>query len=264
MDVPDIAWLPVAPGGDLTITRHWLPDTPDDEEKFINIGTFSVVPFYIAQYLVTVAQYQAFVEADDGFKNEVWWQAMPTAYQCQPLATQRTMPSNHPQDALSWYQCIAFARWMNHRLDGLELPHPSGIGVFRVGDNAQVRLPTEIEWLWAAQNGVEARRYPWGELQANRCNTVETGLKQTLAVGMYPQGAAACGALDMAGNLMEWGANDKADPTKVDVTSTASKALRGGDWGWGIENAACTYCDDEIPARKDVLNGCRLVVGEIV
>jgi hypothetical protein len=67
----------------------------------------------------------------------------------------------------------------------------------------------------------------------------------------------------MAGNLMEWCANDKADLSVIDVGSTASKALRGGDWRYGLENAACAYCDDEDPSTMDPLNGCRLVLGII-
>ena len=259
--VPDIEWLPVAPGGTVTVQRAWHPETPDDEYRVLHRQDFNVEPFYVAKYLVTHAQYQAFVEAEDGFDNLLWWQGMPEAYQRQPLAEQRTKSSNNPRDSLSWYQSVAFARWMNHRLDGLELPHPSGSGVMRLGENAHVRLPVESEWQWAAQNGAEARLYPWGEEKPGFANTVESELKQAIAVGMYPHGAAACGALDMVGNLMEWCANDKKNLEIVDVGSTASKVLRGGDWGYGLTYATCIYVDDENPARIDVLNGCRLVLG---
>lgn len=259
--VPDIVWLPVAPGGEVAIRRVWLPETPDEKAKIMHIQHFPVEPFYIAQYLVTYAQYQAFADAEDGFDHLLWWQGMPEAYQRQPLNEPRPNLSNSPRAGLSWVQSVAFARWMNHRRQGLELPHPSGKGVLRVGDNAQIRLPTEWEWQWAAQNGAEARTYPWGETKTGYANTVEAGLKQATAVGMYPHGAAACGALDMAGNLMEWCANDKADLAIVDVASTASKVLRGGDWGYSLENATCTYCDDDDPSRIDILNGCRLVLG---
>jgi formylglycine-generating enzyme required for sulfatase activity len=259
---PDMVWLPVTPGGEVKITRVWLPDTPDEEAKVMHIQYVNVEPFYIAKYLVTYAQYQAFVGAEDGFENLAWWQGMPEAYQRQPLAEQRTKLLTNPRDSISWYQSVAFARWMNQRLQGLEVPHPSGEGVLRVGDNAQIRLPTEWEWQWAAQNGAETRPYPWGETNTGYANTAEAGLKQAIAVGMYPHGAAACGALDMAGNLMEWCVNDKANLELIDVESTASKALRGGDWGYGLENATCAYCDDEDPGRIDVLNGCRLVLGK--
>lgn len=259
--VPDMVWLPVRPSGKVKITRVWLPDTPDDEARVMHSLYCDVAPFYIAKYLVTYAQYQAFVDAEDGFDNLAWWQDMPEACQRQKLKEQRTKLLNNPRDTISWYQSVAFARWMNHRLHGFELPHPAGTGALRVGHNAQIRLPAEWEWQWAAQNGAEARPYPWGKTKPGYANTAESGLKQAIAVGMYPHGAAACGALDMAGNLMEWCANDKADLEIIDVESPASKALRGGDWGYGIENATCAYCDDDDPARIDALNGCRLVLG---
>jgi len=259
--LPDIVWLPVTPRGEIQITRHWRPDTPEDEEKIINIGSFNVNPFYISKYPVTYAQYQTFVETKDGFDNLAWWQGIPEAHQRQKLSEQHTKSLNNPRDNISWYQSIAFACWMNNRLYGLELPHPTGKGKLQVGKNAKIRLPTEWEWQWAAQNGMEARHYPWGDAATGYANTAESGLKQATAVGMYPQGAAACGALDMVGNLMEWCANDKVNLKIIDAGSMAEKALRGGDWGYGLENALCAYCDNEEPHRIDILNGFRLILG---
>ena len=260
--IPDMLWLPVIADESIEITRHWHPDTPDGEIKILSRQNFRVSSFYVAKYLVTYAQYQAFVEAEDGFDQLTWWQGMPAAYQPQPLSDQRTQLLNNPRDSISWYQSVAFARWVNHQLQGLELSQPTGNGVLRVGDNAQIRLPTEWEWQWVVQNGTEARVYPWGDRKNGYANTSETGLEQAIAVGMYPQGTAVCGALDMAGNLMEWCANDKVNPEVIDVGSPASKVLRGGDWGYQIDHAGCTYCDDDDPARVDVLNGCRLVLGK--
>ena len=64
----------------------------------------------------------------------------------------------------------------------------------------------------------------------------------------------------MAGNLMEWCANNKENLGIIDVKSTASKVLRGGDWGYSLENATSTYCDDDDPSCLDALNGCRLIL----
>lgn len=257
--LPEIVWLPVAPGGEIEIKRVWRAERAGEVDKTVYTRNFMVEPFYIAQYLVTNAQYQAFIDADDGFEQVVWWQEMLEADQRQPLHGPPL--SNYPRAGLSWYQSVAFARWLNHRCQGFSLPQPSGKGMLQVGENAQIRLPTEWEWQWAAQNGREVRAYPWGEVKSGYANTAEAGLKQVVAVGMYPHGAAACGALDMAGNLMEWCINDKANPTVINVGSRASKVLRGGDWRYGLENATCTYCDDEDPRRLDILNGCRLVLG---
>lgn len=228
--IPDIVWLPVTPGGTVKIMRVWHPETPDEEAKVMHIQYFDVEAFYISKYQVTYAQYLAFVEAEDGFENLAWWQEMPEAYQRQKLDEQRTKLLNNPRDSVSWYQSVAFARWLNNKLQGLELPHPSRKGGLRVGGNAQIRLPAEWEWQWAAQNGAEARPYPWGDKKTRTANTAESGLKQAIAVGMYPHGSAACGALDMSGNLMEWCLNDKEDLVVRGVESTASKAHRGGDW----------------------------------
>jgi formylglycine-generating enzyme required for sulfatase activity len=232
--VPTIGWLPVAPGGEAAIRRVWRSERPGEEDKITHIQHFMVEPFYIAQYLVTNAQYQAFIDAEDGFADLAWWQDMPKTYQRQALPESYTKLLNRPRAGLSWYQSVAFARWLNHRLQGLELPHPAGQGLLRVGDNAQIRLPTEWEWQWAAQHGAEARTYPWGEAKVGYANTRESGVKQAIAVGMYPHGAAACGALDMAGNLMEWCINDKANPTVIDVGSRATKGYAAGigNTGW--------------------------------
>ncbi len=259
--VPDIVWLPVTPGGTVTITRVWEPETPEEVARVTHVQDFIVEPFYIAKYLVTYAQYRAFEEAEDGFNNLTWWRDMPDAFQRQKLAEQRTKRLNNPRDSISWFQSTAFARWINHRLLSIEIPHPSGKGVFRIGDNAQVRLPTEWEWQWAAQNGAEKRPFPWGEKKTGYANTGDTGLKQAIAIGMYPHGAAACGAMDMAGNIMEWCANDKQNVEVINAGNNNSKVLRGGDWGYGIEIASCTRADDETPGRIDALNGFRLVLG---
>ncbi|WP_420644720.1 formylglycine-generating enzyme family protein [Candidatus Leptofilum sp.] len=262
--VPEINWLPVYPGGELMLLRHWQPDTPNETESFRQIGPFIVEPFYISKYLVTYKQYQTFVEAEDGFTNPIWWREFPEDFQQQPLAKQYNPRPNHPRDTVSWYQCVAFARWLNQQLTGFTLPHPSSLQEWEIGKNAQIRLPTEWEWQWAAQNGVEERPFPWGEAQPNVANTAETESKQTTAVGMFPHGAAACGALDMAGNVMEWCFNDKTNPATIDAASTKTKVLRGGDWGYNLANATTNYCDDEKPDGLDPLNGFRLVLGPIL
>ena len=248
--VPEMVWLPVEVSSE--------PVTIKTDE--IEIGPKVIKPFCIAQYLVTYEQYQAFVDHPQGFAHSDWWDKMPEEYQKQELEKQLQPYINYPRDNVSWYQSVAFARWMNHCLRGLELAYQNGI--LRVGENAEIRLPTEWEWQWAAQGGEGKRAYPWDKWQDGYANTSEAGLNRTTAAGMYPQGAAVCGALDMAGNLFEWCQNDREKPEIVDGYGNGErKVLRGGSFDNNQDVAAAAYRHYFNPNYRNSLYGLRLVLG---
>jgi len=237
--LPDIAWLPVAPGGHITV---------EDE-------TFIVPPFYMAKYLITYAQYEAFVKDPQGYQNPEWWKGMPIGYHPQRLDEQVTKFKNSPRDTISWYQSVAFTRWLNQRLKGWQFPTPgTQLGqAWIIGQNAQVRLPTEWEWQWAAQGGSQQKAYPWGNWQEGYANTYEAGLNRAVAVGMYPHGAATCGAMDLSGNLWEWCENKYSKHTE-------RRVLRGGSFYGNLALASCVYRDDYDPFRDDTALGVRVVL----
>lgn len=248
--LPDIAWLSV--------------DDSDGPYAFA-FGTFAVKPFYIARYLTTVAQFQAF--ADSGaYDDPHWWEGFPT--ECQPQAhnVSKNSNANAPHDTVSWYQAVAFGRWLTVQCDGLVLAHPSGISL-RVGENAVIRLPAEWEWQWAAQGDTEARTYPWGKWDDQpRANTGEAGVNErSSAVGMYPHGTARCGALDMAGNLWEWCQSQRSDTALLNGYATGeSKVLRGGSFYEPARDAAAAYSNQDFPIHMFYRFGFRLVVGRRV
>jgi len=93
----------------------------------------------------------------------------------------------HPVIRVSWYEAEMFCRWLSQKNQG-------------------VRLPTEFEWEKAASwTGSEKLRFPWGnDWVPDYLNTWEKGPNHTTKVGIYPNGASPCGALDMAGNVWEW------------------------------------------------------------
>jgi hypothetical protein len=240
--LPQMNWLPVTPGGAIEI-----------EGK-----SFTVQPFYVAQYLTTYRQFQAFLDAPDGFENEMWWERMPDKYKRQAMSSAVAQYENYPRDNVSWYQAVAFGRWLDAKYRQFGLFEPFGTGDWKV------RLPAEWEWQWAAQGGVEAKKYPWGEWDEHpRANTTEAGIgDRSTAVGMYPQGAAVCGALDIAGNLFEWCQNDYKKLEIVDGYSNAeSKVLRGGSFnGLQYSAAASSRNYDLAPYYGNRYLGFRVVV----
>ena len=193
--LPQYEWCPVPPG------RIILED---------NAGTFDVAAFFISQYPVTFKQYCAFLEAADGYQNPRWWTDLQ--HEPEPGEQYRKI-DNHPAENVSWYDAVAYCRWLSDKR-GFE-----------------IRLPTEWEWQQAATGGNSNNEYPWGnDFESKRCNTWESGLGRTTAVGLYPDGISPVGALDMCGNVWEWCLNCYDKPESNDVSGDNRRVVRGGSW----------------------------------
>ncbi len=200
--------------------------------------------YYIARYPVTNAQFQAFVRAG-GYRERRYWREAKAAglwqageirvyqwrrkeddwqsYQVQSDAPQDfgvpfNLP-NHPVVGISWYEALAYCRWLTEQLREWasqrvsESVNGQGRAMSIAGralwegvaaERLVVRLPTEAEWEKAAR-GTDGRRYPWGdEADPARANYYDTGIESTSAVGCFPNGASPYGCAGMAGNVWEW------------------------------------------------------------
>jgi formylglycine-generating enzyme required for sulfatase activity len=223
--LPDIVWCKVPKG---KITLEGIK------------GNFRVDPFHIAKYPVTWIQYRSFLDAEDGYRKKGWWKGL--AEREDKPGEQLRKLDNHPAENVSWYDAVAFCRWLTEKL------------------GCEVRLPMEWEWQQAGTSGDPANEYPWGpEWVSNKANTSESGLSRTTAVGMYPQGASPIGALDMCGNVWEWCLNEHGNPKQAEVSGKESRAVRGGCWYGGRDYARCAYRDYYHPDNRVDLIGFRLV-----
>jgi formylglycine-generating enzyme required for sulfatase activity len=197
--LPDIEWLEIPPG------RIRLKEIDH---------VFEVTPFRMAKYPVTNAQFEAFVRAKDGYGQAGWWKGIQRS---KAPETPRWPEANGPRETVSWFEAIAFCRWLSART------------------GTTIRLPTEWEWQQAATGGDPDREYPWeGGWDAARCNSSESRLDRTTAVGLYPRGATQQGIMDMAGNVWEWCLNRHEQPERPESlridAATAERVLRGGSW----------------------------------
>jgi len=206
--------------------------------------------YWIDAAEVTVALFAAF-KAAGGYDDETFWSAEGWAWRQgmgasplpQPCLEQRR---DEPQVCVTWHEAEAYASWRGGR------------------------LPTEAEWEFAAR-GPESRVYPWGDAFDGALANLD-GAKGPVAVGTYPKGASWVGALDMAGNAMEWVADwwsrsYYAQAVRDDPTgpATGSIKIEKGGW-WGPPDDAGAFIarsafrlDEDPPRYSDHHIGFRIV-----
>ncbi len=206
--LPDIDWIEIS-GGEFLYGEEKEPASIDS--------------FYMARYLVTNEQYDAFITGG-GYDNERWWQGL--SERIKKPEKPRWTESNRPRETVSWYEAIAFCRWLSDRL-GFE-----------------VSLASEQQWERAAR-GSNGREYPWGDgYQSGYANINEIEkragpnyLKQTSPVGMYDFAGSPEGIQDLSGNVWEWVLNEYHNPDNTSLKGEVPRVLRGGSWDYNPDYA---------------------------
>lgn len=214
--LPDIDWVDV-PAGDFQFA---------EKPRAVTLPTFR-----IARYPITNDQFQRFVD-DGGFETDEWWQWSGSREPPEPPVFPYP---NHPRETVSWFDAMAFCRWLESRLRARG----------DLSGEESVRLPTEQESEKAAR-GEDGREYPWGPTyESGRANIDEAFgqagpyyVRQTSAVGIYPEGASPHGAHDMAGNVCEW-CLDTFD--LKERGKGGGRMVRGGSWGLARDFARCDF-----------------------
>ena len=178
---------------------------------------------------------------------------------------------NHPVVGITWYEALAFCRWLGERMGeeakkrrSEEAMRSEAEPAFWAGlaeGRLRLTLPSEAEWEKAARGGLRIpakpivmavgahgfaslsgaalvenpqpqRRYPWGdEADPNQANYEDTGIKTTSAVGCFSGGTSPYGCEEISGNVWEW-----------------TRSLWGEDWQkWDFE-----YPYDPLGGREDL------------
>ena len=243
---PRLGELVVIPAGDFS-----MGEGREQHELFL-------ADFQLSKYPVTNAEYERFMEAG-GYQNRSYW----TEAGWQEIGQKQNEPRfwrdtrfikpKQPAIGLSWYECVAYCRWLSAETGQL------------------YRLPTEAEWEKGAR-GVDGRLYPWGnEFEAERLNA-RAGDQQVCTstpVGIYPTGVSPYGLFDCAGNVWEWCATrwKKAFPYDVDQDEWQTdyleghnlRVLRSGSWNYQAELTRCVYRFKFQPYGWTDRGGCRVV-----
>jgi len=193
-----------------------------------------VRPFFIDLYEVTCEEYKKFIDATKRRAPPGWANG-----QYPPGATRR------PVTGVTWDDASEYAAW------------------------AGKRLPTEMEWEFAAR-GSDGRRYPWGnEWRPSFANADTSAIGHMADVGAYKSGASPYGAFDMIGNAWEWTASNLTAYPGGELPkihwSGDLKIIRGGCWkstrreatttyrrGWPARGAS-TYEDTGFRCAKDIV-----------
>jgi formylglycine-generating enzyme required for sulfatase activity len=201
--------------------------------------------FWMAQTETTVAAYQACVRAGACAANQLEGD-FP-----EKTCNAPNNRAQHPMNCVDWESAGSFCRW------------------------AGGRLPTAVEWEYAAKSG-SSRVYPWGNegvtgRRANFCDSncptalseankklsqekgwvtlgEDDGWAATAPVGSFGRGDTPWGLKDMAGNVFEWTASNY---------ESSNKELRGGSWLNTPANLRASYRSRFEPAKRDDVNGFR-------
>ena len=172
----------------------------DDEER----GQVDVGSFALSTYEVTFDEYERFVDVARGGRgrpSDAGWGR-----------------GSRPVINVSWEDAAAYAEWLTE-----------------VTGRAY-RLPSELEWEYAARAGTTTR-YSWGgDVGRGRANCADCGYEEggrTAPVGRFT--ANAWGLHDTAGNVWEWVADCRREEESRDGRGNggggcAVRVARGGSW----------------------------------
>ena len=228
-----------------------------------------VTDLYVAKYPVTNKLYRSFIAAlgnvpelkeklNEIAKKENWLAGfekyhegtgdLATLFRSEYDEKRKFDGEDQPVVGVTWYAARAYCLWLS-LLENKDEKINS------------YRLPTEIEWEWAAGGrqgtiGKKVRQYPWADEKGKPTSKLlnyDNNVGATTPVGSYPDGATPEGLYDMAGNVWEW------SDSWYDEKTRSYRVLRGGSWYDYAEICRSAYRDSNDPVGRTDVVGFRPV-----
>lgn len=166
----------------------------DGESRERPVHTVELDAYYIAKLEMSNGEWRKFRD-DPGYEDTRFWpngrvvpkNQIPYWTDARNHGGGTPDSDNYPVLGVNWDSAVAYCAWLSAKT------------------GKHYRLPTEAEWEKAAR-GTEQRRYPWGNTidHEHASYTSDRTFETAVAVGSFGNGASPYGALDMAGNVMEW------------------------------------------------------------
>ena len=235
-DGGQLVWVPAGSftRGRATEEMRWLVanglsllSDPTDEQPAREL---QMEGFWMGKLEVTNAQYRKFCAATG-----------------RPFPEKSDQGDNHPVVWVNWEEAQAYCQHYG------------------------LSLLTEAQWEYAAR-GPKGRIFPWGNEwgpgESRLCWIEKRGPGgRTSPVGSFPRGASWCGALDMAGNVLEWCADwyqqdyyaQAPASNPPGPTQGTSRVLRGGSY---LDVDGDCRCGDRLncsPTDRNNFSGFRCV-----
>jgi formylglycine-generating enzyme required for sulfatase activity len=211
----------------------------------------TVSSFYISQYEVTQAEYQAVMGTNPSkFRGD-----------------------NLPVENVSWFDAVNYCNERSRREGLTPAYRVDGENVSRNRGAAGFRLPTEAEWEYACLAGANTPFSTGNTITTDQANyngdpynnsPKGTYREKPMAVGSFAPNA--WGLYDMHGNVGEWcwdwyesySAGDQTDPVGPPFPSMY-RVTRGGSWLNSAQNLRAAYRNNLVPSNRSSFMGFRLV-----
>jgi iron(II)-dependent oxidoreductase len=147
--------------------------------------------------------------------------------------------AHQPVVGITWYEAMAYARWVGKR------------------------LPTDAEWVKSGSWPVALspgtllqRKFPWGDsMDRRKANVWGSGPGRVVPVDEFTDGVSVGGLYQLIGNVWEWTASGlDVDPTAEEDMhgkQVLLKSIRGGAFDTYFENQAnCQFASGENPISR--------------